>query len=254
MATKQSIKAINTIYTFLFQGRVLESIELLKQDAKKTGREYLFDDLSKAEFTYRNILKHSFSGINDPERDKILISLIRDVIEIADEVKEILSEEMADNPVCLLKKQLLKSRYQDQELIGQLLDQQYDGFQIQGLLDDIPLESNQEESGDTRNDSVKRIFNYIWFTDKFTDAEINQLLESCKSDYLEWHEKSLIVSALTMSLLRYFQVSKFEALMEVVHIRQYNVWERAMVGLYLLFIFIIQGFSFIRHLKKSCIS
>lgn len=235
MATKQSIQAITTIYTFLFQGRVLESIELLKQHSKTIGKEYISDELSKAEFTYRNILQHSFSGINDPERDKILISLIRDLIEIADEVKELISEEMTDNPVYLLKRQLLKSRNHDQELIRQLLEQQYDGFHIQGLLDDIPLESYHEESADTRNDNVKRIFNYIWFTDKFADTEIKRLLESCKSENLEWYEKSLIVSALTMSLLRYFQVSKFEALMEIVHIRQYKVWERAMVGLVLAF-------------------
>jgi len=78
-----------------------------------------------------------------------------------------------------------------------------------------------------------RLFQMIWLTDKYVEADI-RLIETIRlSEELPWYEKCLAVSALTLSLLNCFDKEKFILLFNFYNNRQDQVWQRALTGLVL---------------------
>jgi tetratricopeptide (TPR) repeat protein len=84
---------------------------------------------------------------------------------------------------------------------------------------------------------LHRIFRMIWLTDKFREAEIGMAARICRSQVIPWHDKSLIVSSLTLSLIRHFDVQKVNLLFDFYEQGEQQVWQRALIGLFLALYF-----------------
>jgi tetratricopeptide (TPR) repeat protein len=69
--------------------------------------------------------------------------------------------------------------------------------------------------------------------DKYGEDEIALLNNVNSSEKLPWHDKSLFVSALTLSMLRCFDENKIELLFKFFNKKEDQVWQRALVGLLL---------------------
>jgi tetratricopeptide (TPR) repeat protein len=76
-----------------------------------------------------------------------------------------------------------------------------------------------------------RLFQIIWLTEKYVEADIRLIETIRKSDELPWYEKSLVVSALTLSLLNCFDKEKFFLLLDFYDDHEDQVWQRALTGL-----------------------
>ncbi len=234
MDIKTVKKTYKSICTYLYKKKVLDAIEQIKILIQVSGKEYYMTHIEQYMLTYENILKHSFSSIKDPERDKIYFYLIRNLLEMADELKEIILTNTAIGNVYNLKKQLEQEKSPEKKQAITYLER----LTVENQLSDILRQTNiSEESKDiTQEEALVKVFNMIWLSDKYDDTEIKLLHSVCKSEILPWHDKSLIVSALTISLLRYFDVNKFRILFRFVEAKEQFVWQRAMMGLFLSFI------------------
>ncbi|MEE4175982.1 MAG: tetratricopeptide repeat protein [Bacteroides sp.] len=234
MLYKNIIKEYQNIVSMLHKRQVVEAIEKLRLLVKESQKEFINERLDNLLETYRNILKHSFAAVHDPEREKIYHYLIRSLLELADELKEMLLTEAGASNTYQMKSRLQREqRLERQEALAYLERVTYDD-QLAGLLKEVKVADSNDLPG--REESLIRIFNIIWLTDKYTEAEIELLNASCDSGRLPWHDKGLIVSALTLSLLRYFDVNKFLILFRFAEKREERVWERAMVGLFVAFL------------------
>jgi len=69
--------------------------------------------------------------------------------------------------------------------------------------------------------------------DKYSENEINLLRKINESEKLPWHDKSLFVSSLTLSVLRCFDENKIDLLFEFYNKQEDQVWPRALVGIVL---------------------
>lgn len=227
-------KKYNNICRLVFNGRLADAIVLLKRFIAESRHEYIMDELNGIRDNYSNLLKHSFSGVSDPERDNVYAYLQRSLLELADKMKEMLLMENGSGNVMHLKLALSREKKMERAEAMQLLESLTFDDVLAGLLKDV----NVRESGDAqdRNQALTSIFNIIWLTDKYADEEISLLEAVCDSDKLPWHDKSLVVSALTLSLLRYFEVSKFMLLFRFVEKQQEFVWERSLIGLFICFL------------------
>ena len=94
--------------------------------------------------------------------------------------------------------------------------------------------SGKPES-EERKENFQNLFTLIWFCDKLPETELDIITKSIKSSKLQFSEKSLIVSALTLSLLRYFDLNKFTALFNAYDTNGKFIWNRAFVGLIIAF-------------------
>jgi len=234
MQISNKTKEYNAVVNLLHGRRVIDAIGELRSMVKKSQKEYINERLDGHALTYKNILKHTFSAVKDPEREKVYGYLIKNLLELADELNELLLTETQSKYTYRLKNELL--RYPRLEIT------EVDSF-ISSITHDDRLSKTLEElnlglsSGlSQRQQTIVKVFRIIWLTDRYGEAEVKLMEKICDSNVLPSHDKSLFVSALTIGLLRYFDVSKFLALFRFIQTKEETVWERALVGLFVAFL------------------
>ena len=80
---------------------------------------------------------------------------------------------------------------------------------------------------------IKNIFNHLWLTDYYGEAEKSLISIILKSGKFRWHESSIFTTAITLSSLRTWQSEKLFHLMNIYEADQEQVMERALSGLIL---------------------
>jgi tetratricopeptide (TPR) repeat protein len=226
----------NEICNFIFTGELNQSIEQLKVFANQTKKQYHQNQIDILQETYSNILKHSFKNINDPERDSIYKNLQRSLLELTDTIKECLLTEISGLTIYKMKWSLDRKReLHTDEAISLIQHLTFDN-ELDEILknNDINL-SGTSDGTISRQQALRDLFNYLWLTDKYIETESKILETICYSEKIPWHDKSLIVSAITLSLLRFFDKNKFYALQNFYYSNEEQVWERALIGLLLGF-------------------
>lgn len=226
----------NEICNFIFRGELTSSIHELRQFANQTKKQYHLNQIDSLQETYANILKHSFKNINDPERDNIYMHLQRSLLELTDAIKECLLTEISGLTIYKMKWSLDRKREMHADEAFSLIQQLTFDSELDEILrkNDINVSQNGDKSI-SRQQALRDLFNYLWLTDKYSETE-NKILETlCFSEKIPWHDKSLIVSAITLSLLRIFDRNKFTAIQNFYYTNEEQVWERALIGLLLGF-------------------
>jgi hypothetical protein len=204
MLHQQIQKEYQDICRLLHGRKVADAIARMRKLVKETHKEYINEQLDELMGTYRNILKHSFAATRDPQREEVYHYLIRTLLELADELRELLLTDLAATNTYRLKHHLERERRPERKEALSLLESLTFDQQLDGILKDMNMESSQGLP--SREEALVRIFNIIWLTDKYSDAEMELLHAVCESEQLPWHDKALVVSALTLSLMRFFDL------------------------------------------------
>ncbi|MFO8067590.1 MAG: hypothetical protein R6U11_08420 [Bacteroidales bacterium] len=229
MLHSELIKTYNLICTQLHEKKLVNACNLLRKLVKASEQEFINETIDKHLETYRNLLKHSFSGVKDPKRDEIYHYLVRDLLELADMLKEIILSEKSYTNTYALKKQYQKTKPKDKPEVFAIIDSLTFDTELSNILKEVQVESSEMKH--SRQEALENMFNFIWFTDKFSDVETEFVEYICNSKNLPWHDKCLAVSALTLSIMRYFDVEKIIALFHFVEKKEDSVWERALTGI-----------------------
>lgn len=222
------------IVSLLHSRRVIDAVERLRILVGESQKEYINERIDNLVDTYRNILKYSFTASHDPEREKVYNYLLRSLLELADELKEMLLTSERINNTYAQKFDLQRERRPERREVLALLEQLTYDDKIPGSKPENLMDPDQYQPG--REKILVKIFNIIWLSDKYSDAEIEMLNATCNSKRMPWHDKALVVSALTLSLLRYFDVNKFMVLFRFAAQNEEIVWQRALTGLFLAFL------------------
>ncbi len=218
----------------LHSRQLVDAIENLRQLVKKSSKEYFLNRIENLEFTYKSFLKHAFSEIKDPERDKVYEYLVKNLLELADELNEtILAQNQAHN-TCRLKEELNRAPRLEKTEIPSIIGNLTFDEKLNKTLEELNFAASSKTN--PRQHTIAKVFRIIWLTDKFGDAENEFLQAICDSKALPSHDKALFVSALTIGLVRYFDLNKFNALFNFVKTGEDAVWQRAIVGLFLAFL------------------
>ncbi|MCH7658310.1 MAG: tetratricopeptide repeat protein [Bacteroidetes bacterium] len=213
--------------------RIKESLELLGKLISESGMGDLYSELEKLESTYENMLKYTLEGIKDPERQKVYNRLLVSILQINDQVKEILLSKNSGWQLYALKSDL-KTK---QKLSGKTVAENLNDLSFNKELKKV-IQENFTLSSDPTSENAKEfeilvtdIYNHFWLTDKYSDgdSELAEMLR--KNRNFRWHDKSLFVSAITLSLLRYFDIRKFHILFDFYVDNTREVKQRALIGL-----------------------
>ncbi|MBU8893415.1 MAG: tetratricopeptide repeat protein [Bacteroidales bacterium] len=216
---------------------ISEAINQLLDFAGHTKKQFHHIKIEKIKDTYSSILQHSFTGIKDPERDKIYSYVQRSLLELTDTIKECILTETSDLSIYKMKWSMEKNAgTQSDEAFSLIKNLTFDS-ELDKILKEHDIEVSSGKQNEnvfvSRQDALKELFNYLWLTDSYKEIE-NKILEIiCNSDKIPWHDKSLIVSAITLSLLRVFDKNKFYALLNFYFNNENQVWNRALVGIVL---------------------
>ncbi len=234
MDTASVKKIYKNISENLHNRRVFDAIENLRKLISFSGRDYYYSQLEQHAVTYENILKHSFGDIKDPQRTTVYLYLKKNLLEMADELLEKIFTDNSSGHIYYLKKQQEKTGRGDKEETLSYIESLTLDKELSAMLEGIGVK--EDSLNPLSEDTLVKIFNTIWLSDKYTESEIELLNAVCDSENLAWHDKSLVVSALTLSLLRFFDINKFLLLFRFIQTRHQYAWQRALIGLFICFL------------------
>jgi len=224
--TEQELKKIYTeICSNLAARRLKPAFDMLGKLIAENGLGIFYDEYKNLEETYHYMLKYTVEGTQDPERQKIYRKLIVSVFELAEKINEAIRLRFSPT-IEYEKKRGFKDNFIPNftawltELEDYYLQDENQGDEAASL---AAAKEHQQK--------MRRLFYHIWFTDKLSPAEAEPLSNFIMSPIVLVAYKSYMVTALMLSLQRYFDPEKFTLLFDAYDSEEMEINQRALVGL-----------------------
>jgi Flp pilus assembly protein TadD len=193
----------------------------------------LRDEFAELQMTYRNILKYTVEGIHDPERQSIYNRLLQNILRLNDRVKQDILARYSGWYTYSVRNREVK----EERLRGGNIIQNVDELVFKSRLDKLLSTADIGKSGSDSEKAMETerlsgmIFNHLWLTDYYGEAEESLLDLLSGSGHFEWHDTATFVSALTLSSLRVWDPAKIKLLAKLTADVTPHVAERALTGL-----------------------
>lgn len=224
-------KKYNRIEALVLEGRLKEAFQMLKEVVVQTADGNLTTQFESLDNNYRNLVKYAVEGIDDPERENIYRKIKKETLELSDStLQKALSinstgsihgqKRLLDKRVTAIKtgiEEKLEDLSLHQELAGML------GREYRGDADESVYQKQKQ--------LLKDIFDFVWLSDKMTESDSGLVKKIISSDSFIWPEKCVIVTALSLSLFRCFDVKKFGLLTDIYLEGRIQISQRALTGL-----------------------
>jgi tetratricopeptide (TPR) repeat protein len=232
---KNEIDKISASFNqLMIEKKLKEALDVLTRLLTAPTMGIYSDEVLRISETYRNLTRYAVQGIQDPQQDRIYHNIQLDLYELFDRMKnQLLRAGSAYGALPKLnpEQQAIQIREQVKEL--------FENINFESELKDVLSESElfSEDSGADKKSQtgelVKLIFDWAWFAGKFKDTDKELIQNLLKSERLHWYEKCLIVSAVSMGLIRNFDQVRFEILFDAYDSGESQIAERALTGLLL---------------------
>lgn len=221
--------------SYISEKRIKQSLDLLSDMITGSSSGDLRDEYDNLVMTYRNMLTYTIEGIKDPERTKIYLKLTQSILGLSDRVRQDILSHNSGWHTYWVKQQAEK----EMKLSGKTIVDTVDDLMFKSELDEWLKLSNEiipnpdSEISKKHKQLIMNIFNHLWLTDYYGEAENSLINIILKSGKFRWHEASIFTTAITLSSLRTWQTEKLFHLIGIYEAGQEQVMERALSGLIL---------------------
>jgi tetratricopeptide (TPR) repeat protein len=220
------------VFDFIEKNRIKDALDTLGFLCSQGRNTDLKTQLDNHADTYLNMLRYSFELTGDPQKEKVYNRLVKAIIGLADDIKE-----------DIIRSNNLLNYYKLRIVPESAAEQVITGFsRMTGRLV-LERESEEDEQRGTGirdpfstadyRENIRALFRIIWQADKLKDTEILLIQQLIQPNTIAWYDKCILVSALTLSLLRHFDSNKIDLLFGFYEKEEQQVWQRALVGLVL---------------------
>lgn len=221
--------------SLVIEKKIKQSLDILASMITNASSGDLHDEYENIVMTYRNMLTYTMEGIHDPERNKVYMHLMQSILRLSDRAKQDILSHYSGWNTYWVKQQTEK----EQKLSGKNIVETVDDLIFKSELDEW-LKLSNEINPDPESDIskkhkqlIKNIFNHLWLTDYYGEAEESLIKIILSSGKFRWHESCIFTTAITLSAFRTWQTEKFQHLMTIYESGQEQVMERALSGLVL---------------------
>jgi len=226
---------INKILGNVADHQVLDALDQLEALTVDCKNKDFNDQLEKHRETYRNMLKYSFELSDDPEKEKVYKHLMKSILELTDDIRDDIIFHQKLLRYYIIKAEVERNSYLLSGKSGNLIDNLSFQKEIEHILGESQVKGDKGKM-QVKEDyqrSLLNIFRIIWMTDKFREDEINLVSQIIPSRSIPWYDKCILVSSLTLSLIRHFDIHKVNLLFDLFENKEDQVWQRAFTGLLL---------------------
>lgn len=216
----------------LAERKLKPAFDQLKQLITENGLGIFYDEWRELDQTYHYMLQYTIEGIRDPERQAVYRKLIVSAFELADQVNEAIKLKYSSS-IEYEKKRVFNGQFiADFGLFLSELEDFYLHDELQSLADQEKTGRSEKLSGvENHRLQMFKLFHHVWVRDGLNPEETAFLRKFFSSQSIQDSYKSLIVSALTLSLQRYFDEEKFTLLFDAFGLEETAINQRALVGL-----------------------
>ena len=232
MTGKELKDKYTQICNLLSARKLKPAFDLLEQLITGTGLAELHEQYSSLEQNYKFMLKYTVEGINDPERQKIYEHLLISTFELSDITYENLRMKYSQTIEYQKKRGFAKHFITNLESFSNDLEKYSIQKELRTLLSDSSSESSDIYlDAELHLQKIFTIFYHFWFVDRLTGDEIQFLGSFLRNDSSPSFEKSMVITAITLSLMRYFDEHKIILLFNACEDEDEEVSQRALIGL-----------------------
>jgi len=218
----------------IYNNKLKDALDVLKGLVIHSRKGDYISQYESLDDTYENLLKYTVEGIDDPQREKIYQHTRVSVLELADLALQYAYMNDSDQYIYRLKKKIeFESKQIKDEAINSIENLAFDEELSDVLESSLETETNKKEEYQNHQEVLVKIFNLILLTDKFKDADLKLINTIWEANNFPWYEQSIIISALTLSSFRCFDVRKIELLIDYTLNENDQIKQRALVGLFL---------------------
>ncbi len=233
MNTSTIILQHKRVCNLIVRRKIKQSFDIMADMLENVSVGGIRDEFSELQMTYLNILKYTVEGINDPERQKIYFKLLQNILKLNDRIKQdILARHSGWYTYSVRAREQREERLRGGNII-----QSVDDLVFKSRLDDL-LSSAEIEKPDPESERAAEIerlsgiiFNHLWLSDFYGEAEESLMEILLRSGRFEWHDLASFVSAVTLSSLRIWDPAKIRLLAKLTTETTPHVAERALTGL-----------------------
>jgi tetratricopeptide (TPR) repeat protein len=220
---------------YISEKKIKQSLDILADMLTNVSSGELRDEYENIVMTYRNMLTYTIEGIKDPERNKIYLKLIQSILGLSDRVRQdILSHNSGWHTYWVKQQTETELR-----LSGKSIIETVDDLLFKSELDEWLRLSNdiipdpESEISRKHRQLISNIFNHLWLTDYYGEAEKSLVDIIINSGKFRWYEASLFTTAITLSSFRTWHTEKLYQLINIYESSKEQLTERALSGLIL---------------------
>lgn len=219
----------SSIDRLLAKSHISDAFEELRNTARSLNAWHIGDRVDKAEQSYGYMLRYMIDGVDDPSRKEVYASLKREIATIRD----ILTREIAlpDTPTLYYNTLRSVNSHRDESL-AKLTEQQRSSTADLSPFVTLSTGAAPSESDKLRAEMNERdIFNRLWTSFPLNVDDSRICADLIADDALSSRTRALVVSALTLALLEFYDARKIDLLLDAYESDDPRVSIRALAGL-----------------------
>ena len=224
------------IIQLLDQRRLKEAFAQLSSLASETDNWKLTSEVENLQTTYGYMLQYAAQGVDDPDRGKMYAQLRRRGYELADRAGFLKDQQKASGYFADKFRGFKKVPPHTFLELRQTLEGIAENISVTSLM----IAGDEKKSMELkvlniRNQKViDELFDKIWTSTQWTEEEYNEAMELLSSPLISVNALAVMTSAVTLSLMKLFDLRKFQFLMQTYHQRTETViTQRALIGVLL---------------------
>ncbi|MBK5722773.1 hypothetical protein JGH11_18030 [Dysgonomonas sp. Marseille-P4677] len=231
MNSRDIISLKKEILLHLSKRQLKDAFETLRKITTNIQDWKIIETLSELETNYKFMLHYLFEGVNDPERENVYRNLLRLLYELTDDATDELLKIESSNIFYEKYRRNISENTSIPDYTTQLLD-------ISGIIaltdlqdDDIIKNDKLRELAVKRERIGSEMFNNTYISPRANDKDMDNYLSFVKNIELPVRERSLFISAISLSLFHRFDARKVQVLMDAATSDNLQIKARAIVGL-----------------------
>lgn len=207
------------------------AFDLFERLISSVGLGEYRDEYNNLEQNYRFMLKYTVEGIKDPERQKIYQHLLVSSFELADNTNDNLKMKFSQSVEYQKKRGFTKLFIADLPGFLAELEEYSVQKELHSIITEAKISSETLSKAEAHFQKIITLFYHFWFSNKLTEEDIHFFRTFIKHESFPFYEKALLVTGLTLSLLRYFDENKIVLLFESYDSKDVEINQRALIGL-----------------------
>ena len=221
------------IIKLLDQYRLKEALTQMAEYAARTSDWQLKNELEALQTSYNLMLQYTSKGMKDPNKEEIYHKMLRTAYELTDRIH-----------IAVQSIQDYGSYYDTMRTFVQIPPHSYAELQMQleAYTEDMataPLiyatETKRNEEMDAmrkrHETTVDELFEKLWVSTRWSESESMEARTLFNSLLIQVNDLSIMLSAITMSLLQIFDIRKFMFLLDAYAHQDSMLNQRALVGI-----------------------
>lgn len=226
-------EGIEDIFRLLDAGRLKEALTQLQGISAPTNQWELRNRIESTLTAYGYMLQYAAQGMDDPNRKTFYRQTLRTAYELTDITNiTLLSQKTNGTYFDRIRTLSIHPAKAYAELQMQLETFTEDVSTAPLLYhDEKRLQTEMESIHSIHETTLNELFDKTWATPFWTEAEASEANDILQSVLVQPNDLAVMVSAVTLSLLRIFDARKFKFLSEAYKHENLQVNQRAIVGM-----------------------